>query len=171
MMSLKNWYVLRSKPHKENQVYARLQISGIETYYPCIKVKPVNPRCSTIRPYFPGYMFVYAALEFINSGTLQWLPGTVGLLRFGDMLATVPDGFIKQLRQRIDYINQTGGLTLDGLKPGDRVQITGGPFAGFEAIFDTRLGGRDRVRVLLDLLGRLVNAEIDARDIARLRQN
>jgi transcriptional antiterminator RfaH len=170
-MSLGDWYVLLSKPHKENQVYAHLRTAGIETYYPCLRVKPVNPRCSTIRPYFPGYMFVNADLDLINSGSLQWLPGTVGLLQFGDVLATVPDGFIKQLRQRIDQINQAGGLTFDGLKSGDPVQITGGPFAGYEAIFDTRLGGNERVRVLLDILGRLVSAEIDARNITRLRTN
>lgn len=170
-MSLRDWYVLRSKPHKENQVDARLRTAGIQTYYPCLSVKPVNPRCSTTRPYFPGYLFVYADLDLINSGSLQWLPGAVGLLQFGDTLATVPDSFIKQLRQRIEQINQAGGLTYNGLKPGDRVQITGGPFAGYEAIFDTRLGGNERVRVLLEILGRLVNAEIDARDIARLRTN
>jgi transcription antitermination factor NusG len=32
------------------------------------------------------------------------------------------------------------------------VVIQDGPFAGYEAIFDTRLPGRERVRVLLKLL-------------------
>ena len=118
-MTVESWYVLLSKPHKENQVHALLCATGIETYYPNVKVKPVNPRCSKIRAYFPGYMFIFADLGSIGLRTLRWLPGAIGLLRFGDIPATVPDGFIKELKKRIDRINRVGGLVFDGLKSGD----------------------------------------------------
>ena len=170
-MSVESWYVFRSKPHKEDQVESTLSATGIETYYPNVKVKPVNPRCSKIRPYFPGYMFIFADLEAIGLTTLRWLPGAVGLLQFGDIPATVPEGFITELKKRIEHINRVGGLIFDGLKSGDQIRIISGALAGYEAVFDARLSGQDRVRVLVDLLGRQVKAEIDARDIAKIRPN
>jgi len=38
------WYVLQSKPQKENLLYNQLYLRKIEAYYPCLQVKPVNPR-------------------------------------------------------------------------------------------------------------------------------
>ena len=40
------------------------------------------------------------------------------------------------------------------LKRGDVVKIQSGPFAGYDAIFDARLSGQERVRVLLQLLSK-----------------
>src|SRR5207253_8987659 len=60
-------------------------------------------------------------------------------------------------------------LVFADLHKGDTVKITGGPFAGYEAIFDLRLKGADRVRVLLELLRRQVTVEIDSGSIRKLR--
>jgi len=49
-------------------------------------------------------------------------------------------------------IFQAGGEVFDGLEPGDKVRIHAGPFSGYEAVFDTRLPGEERVRVLLRLI-------------------
>jgi transcriptional antiterminator RfaH len=40
----------------------------------------------------------------------------------------------------------------DVLRSGETVLVHSGPFAGYEAIFDVRLTGTERVRVLLKLL-------------------
>ena len=56
------WYVLRSKPHKESMLFGQLKAYGIETYFPVLRVKPVNPRSRKERPYFPGYLFVHVDL-------------------------------------------------------------------------------------------------------------
>ena len=61
-----SWYVIHSKPRKENQVYSQLQARAIETFYPTIRVKPVNPRSAKIRPYFPGYLFVRVDLDAVD---------------------------------------------------------------------------------------------------------
>jgi transcriptional antiterminator RfaH len=47
------------------------------------------------------------------------------------------------------------------------VLISDGPFAGYEAIFDARISGSERVRVLLQLLNnqRQVPVELDASQI------
>jgi len=165
-MSL-NWYALRSKPLKEDMVWQQLVAKGMETFYPRIRVNPVNPRAKKIKPYFPGYMFVKVDLEETGVSFLKWMPHTLGLVSFGGEPSHVPDNLINALTKRVQEINEAGGEVFDGLKPGDKIYIHSGPFKGYEAVFDSRLPGKERVRVLLQLLDnrREVPTEIDASQI------
>ena len=83
-------------------------------------------------------------------------------------MTPVSDSLIATLRKRLDEIEAAGGELFDGLKPGDRVQIQAGPFAGYEAIFDARLSGSERVRVLLKFLqGRILQVDLPAGQVAK----
>ncbi|MEM7800766.1 MAG: transcription termination/antitermination NusG family protein [Chloroflexota bacterium] len=147
----KQWYALSSKPHKENTIYRQLLEKEIAVYFPRIKVKPVNPRSSKIRPYFPGYLFVYVDLEECGINTFRWLPGARGLVSFGDEPSVVPPALISNLYDQLG----PDGLFEEvppSFKPGDKVRIHAGLFQGYEAIFDKTLGGSDRVQVLLTFL-------------------
>jgi transcription antitermination factor NusG len=146
------WYVLHSKPHKEEMLAEQLELRRIEAFAPRIRVQVVNPRARKIRPYFPGYIFVRADLEEMGLSALQYVPGSAGLIAFGGEPASVPDGLIHAIRQRVEEINSAGGELFDVLKSGETVLVHSGPFAGYEAIFDVRLPGTERVRVLLKLL-------------------
>ncbi len=169
----KGWYALRCKPRKEDVVWQQLRSKGYDTFYPRLKVTPVNPRAKKLKPYFPGYMFVQIDLEKIGNSVFQWMPHTLGLVSFGGEPAAVPDNLIHAIRLRVDQINQAGGEVFDGLKSGEVVQISNGPFAGYEAIFDARLPGSVRVRVLLQLLGsqRQVPLVLDAGQIERKKRS
>ncbi len=147
-----SWYVLRSKPRKEDFLYRQLQARKIEAYYPKVRVQPVNPRARKIKPYFPGYLFVYIDLEHENLSALKWMPGARGLVSFGGEPSWVPDSLVSTLRKEVARINAAGGENLAGLKSGDEVIIQDGPFAGYKAIFDLSLPGNERVRILLKLL-------------------
>lgn len=146
------WYVLHSKPHKEDLLAEQLELRRIETFAPRIRVQVVNPRARKIRAYFPGYIFVHTDLEKMGISNLQYVPGSAGLIAFGGEPAFVPDGLIHAIRQRVDEINSAGGELFDVLKSGETVLVHSGPFAGYEAIFNVRLPGTERVRVLLKLL-------------------
>ena len=146
------WYVLHSKPRKEEFLLGQLRSHGFETYCPFVRVVTVNPRARKMRPYFPGYVFLHVDLGQSKASALQWMPGATGFVSFDGIPASVPEGLIPALRQRVDAIHADGGELFHGLKPGDTVRITEGPFAGYEAIFDARLPGSERVRVLLKLL-------------------
>lgn len=146
------WYVMRSKPNKESLLWEQLSLQNIECYYPRLRVKPVNPRARKLRAYFPGYLFVRVDLERVNLSALQWMPGAVGLVAFGGEPASVPEALVNTIRNRVDEVNAAGGELLEGLKKGQTVEIQAGPFTGYTAIFDTRLSGNERVRVLLELL-------------------
>jgi transcriptional antiterminator RfaH len=146
------WYALHSHPHKEDLLWHQVESRGIEAFYPRVKVPVVNPRARKIRPYFPGYLFVHVDLEQTGISVLNWMPYSTGLVSFGGEPSIVSDALIHALEKRIGQINAAGGEVFENLKPGDPVVIQDGPFAGYEAIFDIRLSGSERVRVLLKLL-------------------
>ncbi len=146
------WYVLRSKPNKEEALWKEVCVRGFEVFYPCLQVKPVNPRSRKMRPYFPGYLFVRASLADVGQSVFSWLPYSRGLVSFDGQPAEVPDGLVQAVRRRVDQIQAAGVEQLLGIERGETVVIQGGPFAGYMAIFDARLAGEERVRVLLKLL-------------------
>jgi transcriptional antiterminator RfaH len=148
------WYAMRSKPRKEDFLWKQLRARQIECFYPRARVRSANPRARAVRPYFPGYVFICADLEQVGLSALQWMPGSGGLVAFGGQPAWVPETLIHAIRRRVDEVDAAGGAAPAGLQRGDQVLIREGPFAGYQAIFDTRLSGEERVRVLLSLLGR-----------------
>ncbi len=166
--SLLVWYALQSKRNQEDALLQYLKCKQIEAYYPCIKAKPANPRARKIKPYFPGYMFVRVDIEEYTPHMFHWMPCASGLVCFDGIAAPVDDRLINGVRQTIATMAQHGKGVYD-FERGDRVRITGGPFEDYEAIFDTRLSGTDRVRILLETLrGRSILLETTARQIKRV---
>jgi transcription antitermination factor NusG len=149
---MERWYVLQSKPQKENLLYEQICLREVEAYYPRLRIKPVNPRSKRIKPYFPGYLFIHVDLEKVGFSGLQWMPGANRLVAYGGEPAFISDTLVQTIRRRVDEMNATSGETFQNLKPGDEVSIHSGPFAGYRAIFDAHLPGHERVRVLLQLL-------------------
>ncbi len=176
---MQHWYVLHTKPHKERQVLYNLRQRSVETYLPLLHVQPVNPRAARERAFFPCYVFARFDMDADDWTALQWTPGLRRILEIGGQPATIPDRTIGELKQRVAAIWAAGGLLFDGLKRGDSVRIVSGPFAGYEAVFDTRLAGTERVRVLLEWLqrhqhhrepSRMIPVEINAGSIEKVKQ-
>ena len=164
-----HWYALRAKPRKEDIVWQQIRSQEIEHYYPRVKVHPVNPRARKVKPYFPGYLFIRVDLEDKGISAFKWMPHSLGLVSFGGEPAYIPDNVLYEMRQRVQEIADAGGEVFDGLKPGDPVRVHEGPFAGYEAIFDSRLDGQERVRVLLQFISnqREVPVELDVSQIRK----
>lgn len=163
------WYVLHSQPNKEMALWREVTARGFECFYPRLHVCPVNPRSRSIRPYFPGYLFPQIDMEEVGAAVFQWMPFSSGLVAFDGIPATVPPNLIQAIRRHTEELSAVGQVA--GLKGGETVTIQGGPFHDYEAIFDARLPGRERVRVLLKLLeGRELNLELPATQIQRKQQ-
>lgn len=163
-----HWYAIASHPNKEEILWRQLLSKEVEVFYPRLNVRPVNPRSRKVRPYFPGYMFVRTDVQAVGISFFQYMPYAKGLVSFGGEPAVVPEALIEALRQKIETIEKSGGETLDGLKPGDTISIEHGPFAGYEAIFDVRIPGSQRVRVLLKMLSdQQIPLELDAAQIKK----
>lgn len=163
---MERWYVVHTKPWKEIFLSNQFQLRKIEAFCPVMRVQPVNPRARKIKPYFPGYLFVHVDLEHIHFSQLNWIPGATGLVYLGGEPAFVPDHLIQALRARLEHLNAVSADPLAQLQPGDLVEIQSGPFAGYQAIFDHRISGSERVRVLLKFLSdREVWLDLPARQV------
>jgi transcriptional antiterminator RfaH len=146
------WYVLHSKPQKEQWLYKQLNALNIDVYYPCLNTKNEKLHLCSVKPYFPRYLFVNVDLKLTGISMLQWIPGSLGLVSFGGEPACVPEVLLQRIRHRVDEINNAANDMLSGLKPGDEVVIHSGPFAGYDAIFCSRLRDSERVQVFLRVL-------------------
>lgn len=166
-MTRPRWYALQTLPRKEAQVDAYLGTQGYETYYPTLRVTPVNPRAAKVQPFFPGYLFVRVDLAEVGINALRWLPGAVGVVRFDEQPAALADSIIERLRQHTDQQLGQPAAPAENWQKGDEVLVHTGPLRGCEGIFDTRLNGGERVQILLQLLGRSVRAAVNVNAIGR----
>lgn len=161
-IATRTWYLVYCKPRQESVARENLIRQGYETYLPRIREarKRGGRRVSVVAPMFPRYLFVH-----LNRKTDNWAPirstlGVISIVHFGRDAARVPDGLIAMLRAREDAAG-IQILPVEKYKPGRRVRIVEGSFAGYEGIFQAS-SGRDRVTVLLDVLGRKARASVDS---------
>lgn len=162
------WYVLRSKPRKEEALFEFASQKGYKVYFPKLNVDPVNPRSRHIVPLFPGYMFVKVDLEDVGVSTFKWMPFSLGLVRFGSTPGSVPEGMVNAIRRRLDEQNSRKAENGSKFQQGDRLRVKDGPFEGFEALFERSTTGQGRVQVLMKLLnGKWAKTELDASSVKK----
>ncbi len=161
---MESWYALFTKPRKEQQVGEILSEKGIETYVPTILVRR---RGKTVeRPFFPRYMFIKCDFDKIGLSEVKWTPGLTRIVSFGGGPTEVPEAMIDQLKTQLRELNSDG--VYSPFKKGDKVRIKSGPFRDLDAVFDEHLSSRDRVHILVDVLGGLTRTEIDVSQIERV---
>ncbi len=149
---MERWYVIRSKPQKEQFLWEQLVMRNIKADLPQLTVKPVNPRSRKTRPYFPGYLFVKVDVERLGTSILNSVPGSTGLVMFGGEAASIPDVLWEEIHQKVAEINNRKLAAERDPRKGTPVRICEGPLSGYQAIFDSRLPETERVRVFIRLL-------------------
>lgn len=160
---MEKWYVAHSKPRNEELLWKQFCLRNFTSYYPCIKVPTINPRAQKRQPYFPGYLFVCADLDLIGRSTLEWMPGGMGLVSFGNEPAVIPESLVCAIKQKVESLMMASERLIAPFRKGDHVVVHNGVFAGYEGVFDTQLSGNDRVRILLSLLNdRILPVEMPA---------
>jgi transcriptional antiterminator RfaH len=161
------WYVAQTQANAENKAVAHLARQGFATYLPrYLKRRRHARRVDVVAaPLFPRYLFVE-----INMAVQRWrsIYSTVGITRLvcnGEYPAPVPEQVVDVLKSRE---NTSGFIQLDHrpkFKTGDKIRILEGAFYDCLGIYDG-MPDRDRVGILLDLLGRKVRVVLDAEVIA-----
>ena len=156
-----NWYVVRTKTRQEAIARDNLERQAFATYLPTIRSarRRSGRWLSTIEALFPGYLFVHIDVTAQSTAPIASTRGAIGLVRFGGEVSPVPqeiiDGIIALQTDRESPIEPAHVF-----KPGDTVTIVEGPFAGIDAIFAAKTG-KERVLLLLDLLGRTNRVAVD----------
>jgi transcriptional antiterminator RfaH len=148
---MSGWYAIRTQPRREAVAETWLANFCDEVFCPRHKVR-VNVhgyRREVPRPLFPSYLF--AAFDPArNLRAVRYCHGVRDVVRFGQELARVPEDLLRAIRARM----REGYVVLDPppLRPGQRVEVTEGPFRGYQGIFQRELTGGRRVAILLDTL-------------------
>jgi transcriptional antiterminator RfaH len=166
MMTVEQWYTLHTKPNAEYQVATTLQQRGLQTYLPELETAKPNKEGVT-KPFFPCYLFVKVDFQIVGFSSIQWTPGLRRVVAFDHLPVPLPDEVIQLIRRRLGEIEARGGLPLHPFEPGDPVRITAGPFRDMLAIFDRAAGARERVQVLLHILGQANRMQLAVTDLEK----
>ena len=156
------WFAVFTRPSQERRALVNLERQGFACFLPEVK----NARRSRIEALFPRYLFLKALPGVQNLTPIRSTRGVSTLVRFGERLATLPEGIVEAIRNRVD--SETGLVRLPriALAQGDRVRVWAGPLAGMEAIFKAEKS-QQRVLLLMELLGRQTTVEVDALSLQR----
>lgn len=159
------WFVAHTHPNAEAKAASHLQRQGFDVYVPHYRRQRKHAhRIETVAtPLFPRYLFV--AID-LNAQRWRSICSTVGinrLLSSGDNNnpTPVPDGIVEALKNREDA---SGFIKLDyrsRFSVGDKVRILDGDFKSFVRLFEG-MDERERITILLDLLGRKVRMSLNA---------
>jgi transcriptional antiterminator RfaH len=165
----KHWYAVHTKPHQEHTVQDVLVNRGIETYLPVLKPSRIRPpREAHPKPFFPSYLFACLDLTRVPMSSINWTPGVNRLVSFGGQPALVAAEVLHWLKHRLAQIDERDYHHGLPLQPGDRLRLVKGPLKDVEAIFEQRLSSPQRVRVLIEILGRLTPCQINLQDLERI---
>ena len=154
------WYCLRAKQKHEHIAAAHLrEIEGVSVFCPRVRFKrPTRQGLVWVtEAMFPSYLFARFDLEELCR-QVTYTHSVRGIVRFADRYPTIEDEILEELR---GCVGDMGIKEFDHLPiEGDSVRIAEGAFAGVEGVITHILPAKERVRVLMDFLGRQMEAEV-----------
>jgi transcriptional antiterminator RfaH len=142
-----SWYLLQTKPKQEFRALEQLNNQSYTCFLPTLAVEKLRrgKRVDDIEPLFSRYLFIRLDTTVSNWFPIRSTRGVSNIVSFGERFATLPDAFVEALRQG----PQKPALPL--FEAGDRVEVTAGPFAGLEGIYQMT-DGEQRAMVLIELM-------------------
>ena len=146
-----------SKPHKEEQAQFYLRMKGLDVFFPRLDLVRVAEKRKRVIPLFPNYLFVRLNLHS-ESHYVIWSPGVKRIVCFGDRPIPLDQTVVDFLKQQTD---EEGVIRARSqLRPGQEVEIRGGPFDGLIAIIQDPPDDKGRVKILLKLLSRQISVKL-----------
>jgi transcription elongation factor/antiterminator RfaH len=163
---METWYALYTKPNSEFQVAVALQQHRIETYLPQVEVTEDHQHPKT-KPFFPCYLFMKVDFQETDLSQMEWIPGLRRIVTCDDRPVPVPEAMITFIRRQFGELELSDGLPAPRFGKGDAVRITIGPFQDMLAIFEGPTSSGERVKVLLEILGRPSRVRLAAADLEK----
>jgi transcriptional antiterminator RfaH len=152
----RNWYVVYSNPHKEEQAQFHLALKGVKSFFPKLHVPAAVENRGRICPLFPNYLFVRIHVE-TECHRIVWTPGVKKIVSFGAEPIPIDESVIHFLQQQAD---EKGVIRARSkLMRGQEVEISGGPFDGLMGIIQAPPDNKGRVKILLKLLSRQISVK------------
>lgn len=140
---MESWFVLSTKPKKENQV-EKLFIEGGFTIY-----NPKYLHDNKIKPFFPGYGFIF--FDFPSQyQTVRYTRGVKKVVGNKEGPIPILENIIEAIKSR--EVNGLIELEKYGEEPeiGDEIEVAEGPLKGLRGIFKKKTRDKERVMILLN---------------------
>ena len=155
------WFCLRSQPKHEHIAAARLRtVSSVEVFCPRVRMQKATRTGAKwfVEGMFPGYLF--ARFPFAERHKeVRYSPGIVAIVGFGSAYASIDDEVISGLRE---FTGEEETIVVGSeLSPGQTVRVVSGALKGLEAVVTEAMPGKERVRILLNFLGREISAVVE----------
>lgn len=147
------WFCVRAKPKTERLTSQLLRTeAGIEVFCPFVRFERArrSGRLWVTEAMFPGYLFArfrYAMQHRLVRST----HGVSTIVAFGDKPTVVPDAIVQELRASVE--DEETVVIESGIDIGEEVNVVSGPFQGVRAVVTRVLPARERVAILLEVLG------------------
>jgi len=147
-----NWFAIHAKRFRERMAASCVEALGIEVFLPMVKVEclghVVIKRSS--EALFPGYLFARFS-PAISLDSVQSARCVLQVVKSATWPIPVDDQIILEIQNRVE----TDGLIRlqrREFRPGDRVSIQEGAFAGLMGRVEAELDDRKRVAILVEAL-------------------
>lgn len=156
------WYVIHTKPKCEHLAAAMmLGLPDVETYCPRIRFQRNTKRGKVwfLEALFPSYFFA----RFIPANSLRavrYSQNVIRIVDFGDQMIDVSDAVIQMIREEME--GQDVKEVRVGIHVGDTVEVSEGPMRGLKGIVNSIHSGQERVKILMEFLGRESLIEVEA---------
>jgi transcriptional antiterminator RfaH len=161
------WYCLQAKHKHEHIAAAHLRdLRGVIVFCPRLRFRrQTRTRLAWVtEALFPGYLFANFDLGRMYRA-VGYAHGVRSIVRFANRYPTIDEVTLAQLSEHIGE-REIKVIDYEPLR-GDNVKVAEGAFAGLDAIVTQILPARARVRVLMDFLGRKVEAELERSAVLR----
>lgn len=146
------WFALYTRPKNEKKVAFCLEKMGIEAYCPMItQVKQWSDRKKKVEiPLINSYVFV--KINDLDRHRVFEVPGVVRYLFWLGKPAIIQEYEILALKDSLNEI--VSSVEVEGLKTGDVLTISKGPFIGKEGVVSQI--EKNKIRLVLKELGVLI---------------
>lgn len=151
-----SWYVLQLKPGQGERALENLQNQDIRCFYPKVTVEKIHGgrRQKKLEPLFPGYMFIKMEQTDPLWAKLRSTRGVSRVVGFANKPLPLRDDVIDKIRESLDVVSEQGGI-----RQGQTLEISEGPFKGLSAIFQS-YDGTERAIVLIEFMQRQQSVKV-----------
>jgi len=147
-----HWFAIHVKRFRESLAAASVAELGLEVFLPRLKVESFENAVikASFKPLFPGYFFARFNPEVFLS-PVEGARGVLHVLKSGACPVPVEDQVVAEIQSRVEADGLIR-LARHALRPGDRVSIEEGPFAGMFGRVAAELDDQRRVAIFLETL-------------------
>lgn len=164
-----NWYAISAKHNLELLAAENIERQNFNTYLPKVLKKPNKKKSfnkTLYGAFFPGYLFVELDLQKDRWQKINSTIGVKKIVSIGSCPIPIPNKIIDEIKKVADE----NGVVRENkqFNKNEEIIIDAGLFSGSKGIFDRRVPGENRVKVLLNLMGVSTSLNINSDHIQKI---